>query len=101
MDFDQLVPVRSRQRDTSVLHQLFRFSVQTDYMHGVLSVVSMFIFELSAVNVLLPLLPEQSLHLVVRESKERLHMPLCEEDFTASRTEVPRGGGELHRRECF
>ena len=67
-------------------------------MHGVLGVVSMFIFELSAVNVLLPLLPEQSFHLVVCESEEWLHMPLREEKLRPGRKLVPRVGRELKRR---
>src|ERR1700732_5163462 len=68
-------------------------------MHGVLGVVSIFIFEFSAVNVLLPLLPEQSFHLVVRESEERLHMPLCKEKLRPGRKVIPRIGCELKRRE--
>src|SRR5713101_4175954 len=50
-------------------------------MHGVFGVVSMFMFELSAVNVLLPLLPEQSFHLVVCESEEWLYMAFRKEKF--------------------
>src|SRR5260370_39174196 len=98
-DFDQLVAVWSRQRDASVLHQLFRFSVETDDMHGVLRVVSMFIFEFSAVNVFLSLLTEQSFHLVVCESEEWLHMPLRNEKLRLRGTVVPRLGRELKWRE--
>jgi hypothetical protein len=82
-----------------MLHQLFRFPVQADYVHGILGVVSMFVFEFSAVNVLLPLLPEQSFHLVVCESEEWLYMPLGKEKLRSGRKLVPRIGRELKRFE--
>src|SRR4029077_16684807 len=80
-------------------HQLFRFSVEADYVHGVLGVVSMLSFEFSAVNVFLPFLPEQSLHLVGGEPEERLHMPLREENLGTSGKVVPRVGRKFKRRE--
>ncbi len=64
-------------------------------MHGVLRVVSVFIFEFSTVHVLLPLLPKQSFHLVVCESEERLHVALRQEKFSPGGKVVPRLGREL------
>jgi len=93
------VPVWSWQRNTSIFHQLFRFAVQTDYMHSVFSVVSMFMFEFSAVNILLTLLPERSFHLVIGKSKEWLHMPLREENLRAGRNVFPRVGRKFERCE--
>jgi hypothetical protein len=60
----------------------------------VLGIVAMFIFEFSAVNVLLPLLSEQSFHLVVCESEEWLHMALREEKLRPCGKLVPRVGRE-------
>jgi len=59
----------------------------------------LFIFEFSAVDVLLPLLPEQSFHLVVCESEEWLDMALRKEKFRPGGKLLPRLGRELKWRE--
>lgn len=50
-------------------------------MHRIFGVVPVQFFEFSTVNVFLPFLTEQSLHLVVCESEKRLHVALCKEEF--------------------
>ncbi len=64
-------------------------------MHRVLGVVPVLVFEFSPVNVLLPLLPEQSFHLVVCKSEEWLHVPLGQEKLRPSGKVIPRCGREL------
>src|SRR5664279_4058807 len=68
-------------------------------MHRVLSVVSMFSFEFSSMNVLLSFLAEQPLHLVICESEEWLHMTLGEEKLGSGRNIAPRVGCKLKWRE--
>ena len=68
-------------------------------MHCVLGVVTVFFLEFGAVNILLPLLPEQSFHLVVCESEKRLYMSLREENLGSGGKVIPCAGCELERRE--
>src|SRR5260221_13863638 len=98
-DFNQFIFVWSWQRNASVLHQLLRFSVKSDDMHGVLGVVAVLFLEFGTVNVLLPFLPQQSFHLVVREAEEWFHVPPREEKLRLGGKRSPRITGELKWRE--
>jgi len=68
-------------------------------MHSILGVVSVFVFEFSAVNVLLPLLPEQTFHLIFCESKEWLDMPLRKKHLRPSGEVIPCVGRKLEWRK--